>query len=317
MKNSKPILLIGAGPMAVDYAKVLQSLGREIIVVGRGKKTAQSFTEQTKIKPLLGGLDKYLSSRPKLPDIAIVAVSEEQLGITTRHLLNAGVKSILVEKPGGLGFEDIRKVYQLAKQKKAKVYVGYNRRFYSSVEEAQEIIKKDGGVLSLFFDFSEASFRIAPLIKGPGVKEDWFLQNSTHVIDMAFFLAGAPKKIYPLKTGRLSWHSKGAIFVGSGKTSTNALFSYISNWASPGKWAVEIQTRKNKLIFRPLEKLQIQKSGTFAINEFPLEDKLDIEFKPGIYKQVQSFLGNKKNLCTIEEQVEHLKYYQQILKGKH
>src|SRR3989344_5190998 len=98
MSNEK-ILLVGAGPMAVDYAKVLISLGKEIIVVGRGKKSAQNFSEQTKTIPILGGLDKYLSSNPKLPDTAIVAVSEEQLGIATRQLLEAGIKSILVEKP--------------------------------------------------------------------------------------------------------------------------------------------------------------------------------------------------------------------------
>lgn len=324
MKKTKPILLVGAGLMAVDYAKVLLSLGKEIVVVGRGKKSAENFKDQTNLTPILGGLDNYLKTNKKLPATAIVAVSEENLGVATHQLLNANFKSILVEKPGGLGFEDIRKVAQLAKLKKSKVYVGYNRRFYTSVQKAQEIIKKDGGVLSFFFDFTEASFRIEPLVRAPGVKEDWFLQNSTHVIDMAFFLGGSPKKIYPLKAGKLSWHKKGAIFVGSGKTIDGALFSYISNWTSPGRWTVEIMTKKHKLIFKPLEKLQIQESGTFAVTEFPLDDTLDTLFKPGIYKQVQSFLGDrqslrsndlKKNLCTIEEQVKNLKHYQQILQG--
>ncbi len=311
--SNKKILLVGAGPMAVDYAKVLLSLEKEIIVIGRGKKSAQDFAGQTGVIPIPGGLDKYLSSNSKLCDTAIVAVSEEQLGIATRQLLKAGLKSILVEKPGGLDFSDIKKVAQLAKQKQAKVYIAYNRRFYSSVEKAQEIIKKDGGVISIFYDFTEASFRVAPLKKGPGVKENWFLQNSTHVIDLAFFLAGVPKKFYAFKTGSLPWHRKGAIFAGAGKTKTGAFFTYQSNWISPGRWAIEVMTRKNKLIFRPLEKLQIQKRGSFAVNDFPLDDKLDIEFKPGIYEQVQSFLGNEQNLCTINEQEDNLKYYKKIL----
>ncbi len=315
MKNSKPTLLVGTGPMAVDYAKVLAALRKEIIVVGRGKTSAQNFAEQTHITPITGGLDEFLKTNTKLPENAIVAVSEENLGLTTHQLLQGGIKSILVEKPGGLGFEDIKKVGRLAKQKQAKVFVGYNRRFYASVQKAQEIIKKDGGILSLFYDFTEASFRIEPLTKGLGVKKDWFLQNSTHVIDLAFFLAGVPKKIYPLKTGKLPWHKKGAIFVGSGVTKTGILFSYHSNWISPGRWSIEIMTKNHKLIFKPLEKLQIQKIGSFEVYDFPLDDELDIEFKAGIYREVQSFLGNKKNLCTIEEQVQNLKIYQKILKG--
>lgn len=315
-KPSKPILLVGAGPMALDYAKVLLNLGQEFIVVGRGKKSAQNFKDQIGITPISGGLAKYLSLNTKLPDTAVVAVSEEQLGTAARQLITAGVKSILVEKPGGLDFEDIKKVAQPARKKKASVYVAYNRRFYASVEKAREIIKKDGGVLSIFYDFSEASFRIAPLKKGPGVKDNWFLQNSTHVIDLAFFLAGAPKKISTFTKGSLPWHQKVAIFSGSGVTEKNALFAYHANWISPGRWSVEVMTKKHKLIFKPLEKLQIQEAGSFEVKDFNIDDKLDIDFKPGIYRQVQSFLGNKKQLCTIDEQVKNLKFYEQILKGK-
>lgn len=316
--------------MAVDYAKVLLDLGKEIIVIGRGKKSARDFKEQTKIEPISGGLDNYLSSNPKLPDTAIVAVSEEQLGIATRQLLKAGIKSILVEKPGGLDFEDIKDVANLAREKKSQVYIAYNRRFYSSVEKAREIIKKDGGVSSIFYDFSEASFRIASLKKGPGVKDNWFLQNSTHVIDLAFFLAGTPKKFSAFKSGSLPWHKKGAIFVGSGVTNTGAYFSYSSNWISPGRWAVEVMTKKNRLIFKPLEKLQVQESGGFKVNDVGLDDKLDLEYKPGLYKEVLSFLGDeqssssnelklstkKKNLCSIGEQVDNLQYYKKILGGE-
>lgn len=313
--SNKKILLAGAGPMAVDYAKVLLNLGQEIIVVGRGKKSAQNFKTQTGITPISGGLDKYLSSNPNLSDTAVVAVSEDQLGIATRTLLLGDVKSILVEKPGGLDFEDIKKVAQLTQQKKAEVYVAYNRRFYASVEKAREIVKKDGGILSVFYDFTEASFRIEPLKKGPGVKDNWFLQNSTHVIDLVFFLTGIPKKISACTGSSLPWHTKGAIFTGSGKTKTGVLFAYHSNWMSPGRWSVEIMTKKSKLVFKPLEKLQIQEAGSFAIKEIDLDDKFDTEFKPGIYKQIQSFLGNKRGLCTIEEQVKNLKIYKKILRG--
>lgn len=316
MKNNQ-LLLTGCGPMAIEYAKVLKDLNIDFVVVGRGVENARKFTEATGSKVISGGVEKFLRSNSSYPEQAIVAVSEEQLGRITLLLLKHGIKTILVEKPGGLDFVEIKKVKQEAFKKHAKVFVGYNRRFYSSVEKAQEIISKDGGVLSIFFDFTEPDFKIAPLVKGPGVKENWFLQNSTHVVDLAFFLAGIPKKLTAFTGGSLPWHSKGSVFSGAGVTNRNSLFSYHANWKGPGRWGIELVTKNHKLFFRPLEKLQVQNLGTFEVTEIKIDDELDTNFKPGLYKQIQSFLEDKQYLCTISEQARNLKYYLQILEGRH
>lgn len=309
------ILLIGAGPMAIEYAKVLLEMGKNIVVVGRSKKSAKVFKEQIDVTPILGGIDKYLSSKITLPKTAIVAVSEDQLGIITLKLIKAGVKSILVEKPGGLTFKEIEQVKKESLKKNIKVFVGYNRRFYQSVQKVREIIKNDGGVLSFNFEFTELSDRIAPLKKAPGVKEEWFLQNSTHVIDLAFFLGGKPAKLSTFTAGKLPWHKKAVIFSGSGISQNGALFSYNANWKAPGRWSLELLTTKHRIILKPLEKLQIQNQGSFDASFLEIDDKLDNQFKAGLYKQVRSFLGDKKDLCTIDEQVKNLTHYKKILGG--
>lgn len=314
-KISEPILLIGAGYMGIEFAKVLKSLRKKFIVIGRGEKSAGEFEKIIGEKVFTGGIDKYLTENKTIPSVAIVAISEEQLGSATIKLLNRECKKILVEKPGGLDFKDIKNVAKLAKQKKAKLFLGYNRRFYASVKKAREIIRQDGGVLSFNFDFTEAVHKIVPLVRTPGVKENWFLQNSTHVLDLAFFLAGHPKEINSYTASSLSWHPIGAIFAGSGVTEKGALFSYHANWKSPGRWAIEIMTKNHKLFFKPLEKLQIQELGSFEVKDVILDDELDLDFKPGIYKEVESFFGKKTNLCTIYEQVKNLGIYQEILNG--
>lgn len=317
MQNiDKSILLVGSGPMAIEYAKVLKQLNKEFIVVGRSKDSAEEFKKSIGMEVITGGVDNYIKQNQKISQTAIVAVSEEQLGIVTRKLMQHGVKLILVEKPAGLDFKDIKEVEKLAKKLKINVYVGYNRRFYSSVKKAKEIIKKDRGILSIFFDFTEASFRITPLQKAPGVKENWFLQNSTHVIDLAFYLTGNPRMLCAFTSGSLSWHPNGAVFSGAGISENGALFAYQADWNAPGRWSLEVMTKNNKLIFKPMEKLQVQKLGTFEIKDLQLNDALDLKFKAGIYREIQSFLGNKQNLCTISEQVENLKFYKQILEGK-
>lgn len=316
MKKDNTILLIGCGPMAIEYAKVLKKLEQKFIVVGRGKESAIKFLQAVGKSSITGGIEKFFKNHSEFPPRAIVAVSEDQLGKATLLLLQKGVKLILVEKPGGLNFEEIERVNQQTIKTGAHVFVAYNRRFYSSVKKAKEIIEKDGGVSSFYFEFTELSNIINHLKKGPGVKENWFLQNSTHVIDLAFFLGGRPKKISSYVKGKLRWHPHGSIFVGCGESQTGALFSYNANWEAPGRWGVEVLTRNYRLILRPLEKLQIQKKGSFELTDINLDDALDTSFKPGLFRQVESFLGKKDSLCTIQEQYQNLKWYRRILEGE-
>jgi hypothetical protein len=177
--------------------------------------------------------------------------------------------------------------------------------------KAAEIIKKDGGVKSFTFDFTERSYSIESLNKAPGVKENWFLQNSSHVIDLAFYLCGWPDKINTLRAGKLIWHPA-SIYVGAGVSSKGAPFSYHANWLSAGRWGIEIMTAKSKLILRPIEKLFIQKFGSMEVQELKLNDGMDVKFKPGLYLEIKSFLSDRKNLFKINDQLKHLRYYRAI-----
>ena len=310
------ILLVGTGHMAKAYAQVLKVMKKDFLTVGRGDQSASAFEQATGRPVARGGLKNWLmENTDKVPSTAIVAVDEEQLGPSARLLIQHGVKSILLEKPGGLNRADLEKTKKTAERKKSGVFVAYNRRFYASTLKAKEIIKKDGGVKSFNFDFTEWSHLIENSDKPPAVKREWLLANSSHVIDLAFFLGGQPKKINSHVVSGLTWHPRASIYSGSGVSESQALFSYHANWESAGKWSVEIMTPRHKLIFRPLEKLYVQEIGQVEIKEIPLRNMLDTEFKPGLYLQVKSFFGNKKNLPTIIEQVKNLKYYN-LIDGK-
>lgn len=309
----EPILLVGAGPMAVEYTKVLQALNRPVLVVGRGEKSAANFQKKTDIPVKIGGLDAWLEQATAIPSTAIVCVGEKWLGQAARKLIARGVKNILVEKPGGLDSRDIREVALAAEANNASVYVGFNRRFFASTLKAQQIVQEDGGVLSFSFEFTEWGYVIADLEKEDGVKEEWFLANSTHVIDHAFFLGGKPKEISCFTAGGVAWHPRASVYAGAGITEAGALFSYQANWEAPGRWAVEVMTKKHRLIFKPMEKLQVQKIGSVTIEEMSIDDELDRKFKPGLYKEVNSFLSEQKTgLPSIQEQVALLEYYEQI-----
>lgn len=312
--SDSTVLLVGSGPMAIEYAKILRSMNITPITVGRGAASAEKFTAETGLPVAVGGIDAWLvDNAGSLPERAIVAAGEKWVGVITSALLARGVRSLLVEKPGGYDAKDIRAVHAKAAEAGAAVYVGYNRRFYASVEAAKKIIAEDGGVTSFNFEFTEWSHVISGIEKEDGVKEQWFLSNSTHVIDLAFYLGGKPSEMVSFSAGSLGWHPAGSVFAGAGKTDAGAIFSYQANWEAPGRWGLEILTRKHRLIFRPLEKLQIQKIGSVAIEGVDIDDRLDKDFKPGLYKQVRAFLGGQGDLLpSLTQQVAMLDWYLKI-----
>lgn len=308
---TRQVALIGAGPMAVEYAKVLTELGAAPVVIGRGEGSAAQFTKETGIAAVAGGVDAWLQTHADaVPSLAVVACGEKWIGAAARALIDAGVARLLVEKPGGFDAADIVATGKAAGARGAEVFVGYNRRFYASVAAAREIIDADGGVTSFTFEFTERSHIIAGLVKEEGVKEEWFLSNSTHVIDLAFHLGGAPREWHSLSTGGLPWHPIASVFSGAGRSESGALFAYHANWQAPGGWGLEICTPRRRLVFRPIETLQVQEVGG-PLAPIEIENDLDLRFKPGLYRQVQAFLdpGSAAGLPTIAEQLTMLPVY--------
>lgn len=298
--------------MAQDYTKVLQSLEQEFEVVGRGKNSAKRFESITGLSVRRGGLTASLVSTD-VPELAIVAVGVEHLADVTTELLVAGTRRILVEKPGGMNTMQVKALQQVAAKYEAQVLIAYNRRFYASTILARKLIEEDGGATSCSFEFTEWSHVIAPLGKAPGVKNVWFMANSTHVVDLAFHLCGFPADWKSWHDGSLDWHLSASRFCGSGITEKGVLFNYQADWEAPGRWGVEVLTRKRRFIFRPMEQLQVIQLGSVKVDTVELDDGLDKEFKSGLYMQTKSFLdGDDHFFCSVDEQLKHCAVYDEM-----
>ena len=310
------LILVGCGPMAIEYAKVLKAQNQEFITVGNTKKGALNFEKEINEKVILGGIELWLKNNPNLDfnlHKVIITVNENLLGIIAKSLINLGFKDILLEKPGGLDINDIKGVNYLVSANNANVYIAYNRRFFSSVIKVKELIANDGGITSFNFEFTEWGHIIKNLPQHKEILNEWFIQNSSHVIDLAFHIGGSPIEMKSFVSGGEEWHPKGTIFSGAGISDKNALFSYNANWESAGRWWVEFLTNKNRYIMKPMEQLFVQKRGSISLEKIELEDELDQNFKPGLYKQVEAFLKFPEKLMRIEEQVKKLPYYEQMI----
>jgi predicted dehydrogenase len=307
------IWLLGSGAMAQDYIKVLRALEADFAVIGRGADSARACEEKTGCAVRKGGLQDFLATKPAPCAHAIVSVGVEALMSTTLQLLDYGVRAILVEKPAGLSLAQVRTLADKCKAYNADVFVAYNRRFYAAVMRVREIIAEDGGVTSFNFEFTEWAHVIGKLHKADGVLENWFLANSTHVVDLAFYLGGKPKELAAFSAGSLDWHPAASVFAGAGMSEHGALFSYQANWESAGRWGVEVLTREHRLILRPMEKLQVQKRGSIAVEFAECNYALDEQFKPGLYAQTKAFLeGTGAGLCSIHEQSGMMSAYCKI-----
>ena len=303
------VTIFGLGPIGLEYTQIFQELGYTVQAVGRSVEGCARYTEQTGI-PAQPWKDVDFDAMGD-KNMAVVSVGEAQLGKVTKVLIEAGYPKILVEKPGAASYAELEEVAQCAAEHNCDVRIGYNRRFLESVIKGLKLLEEDGGVRSLHFDFTEWSHRIEPLEKEEGVKERWFFHNSSHVVDMAFYMAGWPTEISAQAEEPISWHPYSR-FAGAGKTTKGAVFSYNADWKGPGRWQMEMTTKNNRLIYRPLEELQVQPLGGVAVHQVELDQTGPAHFKPGFYNQVVAFIEGSDDLPTIAEQQAHLEIYRQI-----
>lgn len=307
------IIIVGAGPMGIEYGNVLNSMGVQYSAICRSEQTAVRFTKTCGANCFSStDLAFFLSERPT-PKFAIVATPVESLSSVCMVLIKAGVQNILLEKPGALYEAELAELSQAADDAGTRVFIAYNRRFFGSVIKLRELALEDGGISALEFNFTEWSDRISPLKKGPGVKERWVLSNSTHVIDLAFFLAGRPAEISTFTAGSVDWHKASSTFAGAGKTEKGILFSYLATWDSAGRWGVTAYSENYKFELCPMEKLFVTSRNSVESVEIECSQSGYSNLKPGLFGQVDRFLsGRHEELCSLAEHVKNFKNYEII-----
>ena len=317
MDSSSNLWLIGSGLMAQSYAAVLQAQSADFRVIGRGAASAESFQQATGVPVVCGGLDVALAELAA-PEQAIVAVGVEQLALVAQRLIAAGCLRVLLEKPGALHFAELESLHATAQRHGAQVWIAYNRRFYASVLKLRQLVAADGGITSAVFEFTEWSHQLHDLQKAPGVKEHWLLANSSHVLDLVFSLIGYPSdgNWQAWHMGALDWHPAAARFHGAGMSDRGIPFAYQADWEAPGRWGVELLTRQNRYLLRPMEALQVIPLGAIEAQFIELNDELDHQFKPGLFSQCEAFLSADPEkllqLCSLEEQLNAFPNYYRI-----
>jgi len=174
-----------------------------------------------------------------------------------------------------------------------------------------------GNPSSAHFEFTE---RILQIQKNPSNRKyfsDWLLANSSHVIDLGFFLIGQPKEISAesAKVDGLSLNENTKnLYYGMGKTLKNVYFTYHSNWSSSGNWNIKIMHKNGLFVLNPLETLKFQPLGHNAGKKVMEEVTPG---KPGLLNLVQDFVRKKPSskLPNLQMQSEFLSLINKIKDG--
>ena len=192
MYNRK-VLLLGAGYMAKEYAKVLGALNVEYDVITRSRETADSFEKDIKKEVYACELVKFLNEHDGYTH-AINAFKAEGLQDSNFELMNSGINDILSEKPGAWDSYGLRILSEKAKETGSRLLLAYNRRYYQPVMRAQELIAEDGGLKNIDFEFTEWPDRLGVSEWNRSIVDKVLIGNSAHVIDLAWYLAGRPRE---------------------------------------------------------------------------------------------------------------------------
>lgn len=307
----KTVYLIGTGPMAIEYYKVLNEFKIKPIVIGRGEDSANKFKLMTGVEPIVGGFETYILNNKILDEsYIIIATGVETLMNILLKLTGYSNIKILVEKPAAISHQELLENKNQIKLIESITWVAYNRRYLNSVILAKQNIDNDGGLQNVHFDFTEWSHKIDQLNKPDGVKQNWLFANSSHVIDLASYFLGRIKEIKTFNSeGQLKWH-KYSQFVGSGISEQGTLFSYNSNWESSSRWGITLYTIKHKFILSPLEDLRVQKRGEIVNKVIYSQKESKDKFKPGLYKMVEAFITDVDlKIPTLKEHIDFTKSY--------
>jgi predicted dehydrogenase len=298
--KNKSVAVIGSGFMAEQYSLALSNIGiNDVEIIGRSKKSVESLTKKYHFKSVNQNYKdgiKLLSKK----DLVVIATPIQDIVSASKLAIKYGQKNILIEKPGSLYSKELIKLNKIKRSK--KIFVGYNRLFYPNLEKLFQLVKKEGGINSCNFTFTEWVDRIDFKKYPKSVYSRWGIANSLHVISMAFRLIGMPKRITCIQSGKLSWHKSGSVFTGCGISKHNIPFSYNADWSSSGRWGIEVTTKKNAYRLIPLEKLYKCSKNSTTWSSVTFSRKYP-NVKEGISEQVLAMLTtkNSSNLVSLNE----------------
>ena len=279
--------IVGAGNMARKHLQAISAIDtiEAIGIISRTKSKAQQLASEYGINVCADNLEELINKSE--PDALMILVSEDQMYSVVVSAISYGLP-LFIEKPAGLVPEQNYQLAQLAKKHSIASMVGFNRRFYSVFHKGIEIIRNHGPLTGVAITGHERIWKQREGSKAwpEEVLDAWIFANSTHTIDLLRFFGGEVTNIQSMAHSYVE--KRGDQFAAIMEFDSGAIGQYSAHWYSPGGWSVTLYGRGVTVEFKPLETGRwIDKN--FGVHEI-IPDKVDVEFKPGFYNQINAFV---------------------------
>lgn len=289
--------MIGAGRMARFHLEVLKAFNDvEIVALAnrgqdRGKVCCEDFSIPNHYTNYLEMLDN------ENLDAVFSSVSVDQNFEIHKACLERGIAT-LIEKPPALNLEDMKTLIDLAEAKDVVHMIGVQRRFYSHILKAIELVKEKGRIYNVVVEAPERFEDIKAKNKFTDeVLAKWILANGIHLIDLMKFIGGDVANVVAIQN---QW--KDTVHPDSYHAlvefESGTVGQYTSNWSSPGGWSVKIYGDGCRVDIQPIESGKIYYSNG-DVEDLPISQE-DKDFKPGVYAQNRMFLNAVKGVGTID-----------------
>ena len=295
---AKPRLgIIGCGRISEFHASACREAGFELAVVCSrpGSVRLRPFAQRYGIPLVFDTVEELLQADGEWDALLIAISIEDTLDVLTLAVESAA--PILVEKPVAFRSADVMPLMDRG----SNVIVGYNRRFYRTVQAARTEARNHGPLL--------ANLTVPELVVSPRTPEEDpqylkpFFGNTVHGLDLARFVLG-PLSVEHVQ--RLTNPSGTIIGLAATLVAKNgSVVQFTANWGVPANFSLTLDRPGHRLELCPFEeatiyegmKVQEPNAETPIRTYSPSEvgrvhlEEIDRRFKPGFVEQAKALLA--------------------------
>ena len=294
MSSAKKLAIIGTTNIAIAHLDAARAVGFDVVHVAGSPQSATSpkFATTHGISRAWNDPMALAADKDAWDAIVIASSTNSMIGLLAAAMSTG--KPVLAEKPIGHTSSSLDQLLTSTEN----VLVGFNRRFYSSVQEAKRFIAS-GAPCLLHLELPE-SVQVDTETGSRDVSR--VTTNSTHGLDLINYITGglAIESVYSV--GVVS-DKRGRVLIA--KSQRGDLCSVSANWNAPANFSLTIDRGDERFELRPLEMGALYRGMEVAsptpetpmrtykpikvINFLPSGD--DSTLKPGFLSQCQALMN--------------------------
>jgi predicted dehydrogenase len=315
---------IGAGSIARAHIMAAEAAGfTPIAICARdGSENARKLSKEFEDLRFFQSYEDFIKA--DFDCVSILLNTDVSVGMYSKVLSDRDIP-VFIEKPVARESSIFTGNLNLDRE---KTLVGYNRRFYSSINEIRFLLAENKNVQSNW-NIPEVSWEKKPI---SSVRKHFLLENSVHILDLFLFLLGTPSesKFMNYYQNEFLQHSTSLHQFSNGNIATlsinfgipdNTFASFYLPGVNYLLKPIEILSKFSKIVTEPASEIVPYKKYVPTQDEVWEISKYDLLFKPGFYEQYLEFMricmGAKRTIgATLRDAYNVIKFAEQIINSE-